>query len=243
MNILMYRSDAGLSFCARAFLATGTRENDEFNRSLLKKNQTGRWIVATGRVRPGDAFFVLLPNVASKDGYPRELYAGVVRRVKPVKDRTVFTVKKFLKLLDVESEVKKFLGGRVPPMGNRVLQIWSSYAENDDLGEKFAWAVRKSTKDSSARRRSRLARAPRLPSRVAVMTEVFVRNPDVVAEVLDQANGVCSRCKNCAPFTKKRDGSPYLEVHHKVQLADDGEDTVENAIALCPNCHRELHHG
>ena len=26
-------------------------------------------------------------------------------------------------------------------------------------------------------------------------------------------------------------------------LADGGADTVENAIAVCPNCHRELHYG
>ena len=189
------------------------------------------------------SFFVLLPNVASMDGYPRELYAGVVRRVEAVEGRTIFTVKEFLKLPDVESDVKKFLVGRVPPMGNRVLEIWSSSAENDALGISFASAVQKASKDSSARRQARLAKAPRLPSRVAVTTEIFVRNPDVVAEVLYQANGVCGRCEKPAPFAKKRGGSPYLEVHHKVQLAVDGEDTVENAIALCPNCHRELHHG
>jgi 5-methylcytosine-specific restriction protein A len=34
-----------------------------------------------------------------------------------------------------------------------------------------------------------------------------------------------------------------LEVHHKTPLSARGEDTVENAIALCANCHRELHYG
>ncbi len=28
-----------------------------------------------------------------------------------------------------------------------------------------------------------------------------------------------------------------------VQTDIDGDDTVENAIALCPTCHRELHFG
>jgi 5-methylcytosine-specific restriction protein A len=28
-----------------------------------------------------------------------------------------------------------------------------------------------------------------------------------------------------------------------VMLAEGGEDTVENALALCPNCHRRLHFG
>jgi len=26
-------------------------------------------------------------------------------------------------------------------------------------------------------------------------------------------------------------------------LANGGSDTIENTIALCPNCHREFHYG
>lgn len=58
-----------------------------------------------------------------------------------------------------------------------------------------------------------------------------------------RANGYCEGCENPAPFIRPSDGTPYLEVHHIVPLAEDGEDTVENAIALCPNCHREVHFG
>ncbi|WP_244103918.1 HNH endonuclease [Burkholderia ambifaria] len=47
-------------------------------------------------------------------------------------------------------------------------------------------------------------------------------------------------CKEPAPFLRKKDHTPYLDVHHKQRLADDGDDTIENAIALCPNCHRDL---
>ncbi|TAL84944.1 MAG: HNH endonuclease [Rhodanobacter sp.] len=34
-----------------------------------------------------------------------------------------------------------------------------------------------------------------------------------------------------------------LEVHHVVPLAEHGDDTLANAAALCPHCHRELHSG
>lgn len=71
----------------------------------------------------------------------------------------------------------------------------------------------------------------------------FKRNPDVVAEVLFRANGICEECNCKAPFNRKSDGTPYLEVHHKISLSDKGEDTVENCIAVCPNCHRKLHYG
>src|SRR5450830_989360 len=102
----------------------------------------------------------------------------------------------------------------------------------------FNAAVKKSFADSPARRQARLAEAARFPVKVKVTTEAFLRNPDVVAEVLRRASGQCERCHNPAPFQRKKDNTPYLEVHHKKQLAAGGEDTVENAAALCPNCHR-----
>jgi 5-methylcytosine-specific restriction protein A len=67
-------------------------------------------------------------------------------------------------------------------------------------------------------------------------------NSDVIAEVLLRANGTCEGCGQSAPF-QRADGTLYLEVHHRRRLADAGEDSVENAIALCPNCHRERHYG
>jgi len=38
-------------------------------------------------------------------------------------------------------------------------------------------------------------------------------------------------------------GMPYLEVHHWTPLAEGGLDTIENAAALCPNCHKQAHFG
>lgn len=92
-------------------------------------------------------------------------------------------------------------------------------------------------------RSKRLKSALRIPKILTVTTTTYQRNPDVVAEILERANGICERCGAPAPFIRASDGTPYLEVHHKIRLADGGEDTVENAIALCPNCHRELHFG
>ncbi|WP_429628901.1 HNH endonuclease [Tunturiibacter psychrotolerans] len=34
---------------------------------------------------------------------------------------------------------------------------------------------------------------------------------------------------------------PYLECHHIVWLARGGDDTIENTVAMCPNCHRRMH--
>jgi 5-methylcytosine-specific restriction protein A len=96
---------------------------------------------------------------------------------------------------------------------------------------------------SPADRASRLANADPIPKTATVTATVYVRNPDVTATVLTRAGGVCEGCAKPAPFLRLSNGLPYLEVHHKHRLADGGPDTVANAIALCPNCHREAHYG
>jgi len=100
-----------------------------------------------------------------------------------------------------------------------------------------------SAKYMSHGREERLAKASKQPEEVQVISRAFKRNADVVVAVLERANGFCERCECKAPFTRKKDNTPYLEVHHKIQLAEGGEDSIENAIAVCPNCHRELHFG
>lgn len=81
----------------------------------------------------------------------------------------------------------------------------------------------------------------RVEKRSASVTQ-HNRSAAVAAWVLNNANGVCECCDLPAPFIKP-DGTAYLEVHHLKRLADSGSDTPANAAALCPNCHREFHHG
>jgi 5-methylcytosine-specific restriction protein A len=69
----------------------------------------------------------------------------------------------------------------------------------------------------------------------------FVRSPAVVAYVLQQADGLCEACAVTAPFSRE-DGTPFLEVHHVRPLSANGPDTVDNVVAICPNCHRGFHH-
>lgn len=115
-------------------------------------------------------------------------------------------------------------------------------ADSRTLQQDLNARVRAALTDAPEQRRQRLALAPKLPRVVTVTTTAFVRNADVIAEVLLRAAGRCESCLAPAPFLRKTDHSPYLEVHHKVRLADGGEDTVANAIALCPNCHRREHY-
>jgi hypothetical protein len=70
----------------------------------------------------------------------------------------------------------------------------------------------------------------------------FKRDPEVIVWVKQRAGGICELCEKEGPFLD-RYNQPFLEVHHIVPLADSGPDTTDNAVALCPNCHRECHHG
>ena len=69
----------------------------------------------------------------------------------------------------------------------------------------------------------------------------YYRDPEVRAWVLEQSEGNCEACGDEAPF-KSEDGTAFLEAHHMKRLADDGPDVIENAVAICPNCHRRLHY-
>jgi len=94
-------------------------------------------------------------------------------------------------------------------------------------------------------RRGRVGLRPpgqQTPQRTTRSVEAFVRDPLVRAAVLSRAAGVCELCEERAPFLDKH-GDPFLEVHHVRMLAKGGSDTIGNAAALCPNCHRRLHLG
>jgi 5-methylcytosine-specific restriction protein A len=73
-----------------------------------------------------------------------------------------------------------------------------------------------------------------------VTSKTFERNPYTAELAKRMANGLCQLCGQPAPF-KDKQGNPYLETHHVVWLSQGGEDSVENTVALCPNCHRRMH--
>jgi len=111
------------------------------------------------------------------------------------------------------------------------------------LDEAFAAQVQAAIRSTSVDRQRRLAASDGVVERIVVVAYAYTRSPDVVAEVLLRANGVCERCRCPAPFRRKSDQTPYLEVHHTIPLAAGGLDVVANAEALCPNCHRKAHYG
>lgn len=123
-----------------------------------------------------------------------------------------------------------------------LLSIEKSYVKAR-LDEELEKAISASSRDSDEMLKKRLSEAPTIPDKVQTISYDFRRNPDVIVFVLKRANGKCELCGSDAPFYRASDGSAYLEVHHWVTLSDGGEDTIENAAALCPNCHKQAHFG
>lgn len=71
---------------------------------------------------------------------------------------------------------------------------------------------------------------------------LYKRSRAVRDYVFLRAKGVCESCKKSASFNRP-DGSPYLEPHHTTRVSDGGPDHPAHVGAICPTCHREIHHG
>jgi 5-methylcytosine-specific restriction endonuclease McrA len=77
-------------------------------------------------------------------------------------------------------------------------------------------------------------------TRKVTQTSVFERSLCVKEFARRGAGGICQLCDEKAPFIDKQ-GIPFLEIHHIHYLSKGGSDSVDNVIALCPNCHRKIH--
>ena len=69
----------------------------------------------------------------------------------------------------------------------------------------------------------------------------YERSSQIRRSVLLRAKGYCELCGEKGFMTKS--GAIYLESHHIISLSNNGADSINNVIALCPNHHREAHYG
>ncbi len=103
-----------------------------------------------------------------------------------------------------------------------------------------------SVREKKARRltddelRARAIKAPKKAGERLVTGIVYERDQYVSLETKRRAKGYCELCKQPSPFVDKK-GDPYLETHHVEWISRGGDDSLENTVALCPNCHRRMH--
>ena len=102
------------------------------------------------------------------------------------------------------------------------------------------------TRERKARRLSqeelleKASRTRATPGERTVTSVQYERDPYVSQLTKLRANGRCDLCEQPAPFLDKN-SNPYLETHHIEWLSKGGKDTLDNTVALCPNCHRKMH--
>jgi 5-methylcytosine-specific restriction enzyme A len=108
--------------------------------------------------------------------------------------------------------------------------------------EKYKQAKQKKARklsDAELRKRAQQGGGQKV-SRREVTSANYVRDEYVAEYSKRRAGGFCQLCNNPAPF-KDNNGKPYLECHHIQWLSKDGTDTIDNTVALCPNCHKKMH--
>lgn len=133
--------------------------------------------------------------------------------------------------------------GKITDTSQKNLIPENTIIEFEDFRREFDHAIEQSGNLTKEVRMHRIINADKKPVKMRVVQTIYKRNPDIIIEALERANGRCEACKEPAPFLRKKDSRPYLEVHHITPLADGGQDTLDNTIAVCPNCHRRFHFG
>lgn len=75
----------------------------------------------------------------------------------------------------------------------------------------------------------------------------YARNPSVAAAALEAAKFMCEIDPSHNTFISSSKDLPYVEAHHLVPMGQQGSynyslDVTANIVALCPLCHKLLHH-
>lgn len=81
-----------------------------------------------------------------------------------------------------------------------------------------------------------------MPSQVEQIVRVYPRNNVLRTYVKERSNYSCEMPGCDYIGFNKNDGKKYIEIHHVTPLSEGGEDSINNTVALCPNCHRKIHY-
>lgn len=80
------------------------------------------------------------------------------------------------------------------------------------------------------------------------LSRCYRRDPKVAAKSLKKSNFKCEIDSGHVTFTSGKSKQPYVEAHHIVPFGkqiqfNNSLDVTANVVALCPSCHKFLHHG
>jgi len=80
------------------------------------------------------------------------------------------------------------------------------------------------------------------PNQVSQTITTYPRNNTLKNYVKRRSNNSCEMLNCNYQGFQKLNGEAYIEIHHVIPLSEGGEDSIDNTVALCPNCHRAMHY-
>ncbi|RWZ59873.1 DUF3578 domain-containing protein [Halobacillus fulvus] len=137
------------------------------------------------------------------------------------------------------ADIKKFIGNRSL---NKVLNdiIYEDQISDTKFQEDILISKSSTTPNEPQR--------PTEKTVGGVTKSKYIRNPAVAKEALENAEFTCQINKEHKTFESAVTGENFVEAHHLIPFnkQDNFEHSLDvpgNIIALCPNCHRCIHHG
>lgn len=120
----------------------------------------------------------------------------------------------------------------------------TEYKENQIDEENYQITIEKTLKDIGITYKKKNVTAKK-QQRTA---NNYIRDPQAAAYVKQQAGYKCEFNKEHKTFISDISGKQYVEAHHLIPMKYQDQfeyslDIPENIVALCPNCHRAIHHG
>jgi 5-methylcytosine-specific restriction endonuclease McrA len=89
---------------------------------------------------------------------------------------------------------------------------------------------------------SRAKRSRRKPIIQQTTSATYSRDSSIIAFVHRRSEYKCEMPGCDYVGFRKTNGGQYIETHHITPLAVGGDDSIDNAAALCPTCHRIMHY-
>ena len=157
-------------------------------------------------------------------------------------------------LLTSYKEIEYMMGERSIDQFNDfvLLSDDGNYLEEDrDQEEDFQENVQSSLEINNLLEDEETANKP-MPKPEPVFDKVgrerWPRDAQVAAKALRLSGYKCAYDETHTSFTSKITGKRYLEIHHLVPMKFQGSfnvslDRTAQLLALCPTCHRQIHHG
>lgn len=143
-------------------------------------------------------------------------------------------------LLDGDNVLK--MRSYIESFGGEVVEEDINPSEEDIIETEKLSKTINTPEEAEERLKELTLRIEKEPTKKVIKTvKSWARNSKISRLIKEKVGYKCEVCGE-EPFYQKN-GTPYAETHHVLELAKSGLDLPKNMICVCPICHRILHYG